>query len=235
MVSEREAPLPRARRVCASERGDKAVRELSLVHPPPSLGLPLAAAAAAAAASDAAPVCGTLMMRRRRARSSGLGIHFRFAPRSRRSHAFELRNDAEMRAARQRHGRGTTSLSFIPRRASKTAFFFSPVPFSVISQMIRPSLRLSTNFVLLFPREGGMLPHSQKKRGTLLCLSLRGRKGREDVGDGVEGQVWRPRGERRREGGRVLRQPLGHSRRKKASRSRARPLARALAPRFFSS
>ena len=52
------------------------------------------------------------MMRRRRTRSSGRiggragGIHFRFARRSRRrSHAFELRNDAEMRAARQRQTR----------------------------------------------------------------------------------------------------------------------------------
>ena len=93
-------------------------------------------------------------------------------------------------------------------------------------------------FYFFHAREGCCYIHRRREERFSFSLSGEGRE--EDVGDGVEGQVWRPRGEREEEGGRVLRQPLGHSRRKKASRSRARPrsvrwLETLRSLRFFSS
>ena len=146
------------------------------------------------------------MMRRRRTRSSGRagGIHFRFARRSRRrSHAFELRNDAETRAARQRQTRIQPAM--VEERAPCNSPPLAPPVRSLHSQShssVKPFVLLSVGAPTLFyyfhASEGGMLLHSQK-RGTLLSRSLSGEGREEDVGDGVEGQVWRPRGERERE------------------------------------
>ena len=171
------------------------------------------------------------------------GIHFRFAQRRRRrSHAFELRNDAEMRAARQRQTRiqpwwWRNELPVIPSPPSAPPARSLHPPLSLIHQSNHSSFSASEHQLCFTistrAREGCCYIHRREER-FFPALSP-GKEGKRTLAT-----EWRDKCGVRGERERVLRQPLGHSRRKKASRSGARPrsvrwLETLRSLRFFSS